>query len=258
MNPMQLAGISALALAAAAQAQHLGDIAVSIESGVLATGANKAAGPVPERVFGATFGDTGVPRFTSNPGLEALPGTFAGGSRLGFNAVAGLRRFTGAAVEPVAGEFVEVKFLTLVASIGAEPVNGFDLAVQTNGGFHRHLNFTLRSVGPKLPASGLYVAELELYSTDGVTLPSEPFWVVFNDGRPAAELAAALAWVEENLASGGTACLADLDGSGDVGASDLALLLGAWGGTGADLSGDGLTGAADLAQLLGAWGACIP
>lgn len=258
MSPMQLAGISALAFATAAKAQHLGDIAVSVDSGALATGANEAAGSVPERVFGATFGDTGVPRFTSNPGFEALPGTFTAGSRLGFDAVAGLRRFTGAAVEPVTDEFIEVKFLTLVANIGAEPASGFSLAVQSNGGFHRHLNFTLRSAGPKLPVSGLYVAELELYSTDGVTLPSEPFWVVFNDGRPAAELASALAWVEENLASGGAACPADLDGSGDVGAPDLALLLGAWGGSGADLSGDGLTGAADLAQLLGAWGACSP
>lgn len=47
---------------------------------------------------------------------------------------------------------------------------------------------------------------------------------------------------------------ADLDGDGDVGAADLAILLGAWGTPGADLDGDGTTGAADLAILLGAWG----
>jgi len=53
-------------------------------------------------------------------------------------------------------------------------------------------------------------------------------------------------------------CPADLDGSGDVGAADLAALLGAWGATSgaADLNGDGDVGAADLAALLGAWGAC--
>ncbi len=54
-------------------------------------------------------------------------------------------------------------------------------------------------------------------------------------------------------------CTADLDGSGDVGAFDLALLLGAWGsceGCPADLDGDGQVGAFDLALLLGTWGPC--
>jgi hypothetical protein len=52
-------------------------------------------------------------------------------------------------------------------------------------------------------------------------------------------------------------CPADLDADGSVGASDLAVLLAAWGGTGpADLDGGGEVGAADLTILLGAWGAC--
>ena len=49
----------------------------------------------------------------------------------------------------------------------------------------------------------------------------------------------------------------DLDGDGSVGASDLAILLGAWGSCTsscpADLDGDGAVGAGDLAILLGAW-----
>ena len=48
----------------------------------------------------------------------------------------------------------------------------------------------------------------------------------------------------------------DLDGNGSVGASDLAILLAAWGacdGCGADLNGDGVVGAPDLAILLAAW-----
>ncbi|MCE2883779.1 MAG: hypothetical protein LW806_02620 [Planctomycetaceae bacterium] len=58
-------------------------------------------------------------------------------------------------------------------------------------------------------------------------------------------------------------CPSDLDANGDVGAGDLATLLGSWGtngtGTGgrsADLDGDGTVGAGDLSALLGAWGAC--
>lgn len=52
-------------------------------------------------------------------------------------------------------------------------------------------------------------------------------------------------------------CPADLDGSGDVGAPDIAILLGAWGGGGpADLDGSGAVGSPDLAIMLGAWGPC--
>ncbi len=52
-------------------------------------------------------------------------------------------------------------------------------------------------------------------------------------------------------------CLGDLSGNNEVGPDDLAILLGAWGGSGAaDLDGDGTVDAADLAVLLGAWGDC--
>ncbi len=57
-------------------------------------------------------------------------------------------------------------------------------------------------------------------------------------------------------------CTGDLDGSGDVGAPDLAILLGAWGsapsGDDNDLDGDGQVGPTDIAILLGAWGLCPP
>jgi hypothetical protein len=54
------------------------------------------------------------------------------------------------------------------------------------------------------------------------------------------------------------ACPGDLDASGAVDASDLAIVLGAWGAKGgaADLDGNGTVDASDLAILLGAWGAC--
>ena len=55
--------------------------------------------------------------------------------------------------------------------------------------------------------------------------------------------------------SAATCVPADLDCNGSVGAQDLAILLGAWGGGGpADLDGNGTVGASDLAALLGAWG----
>lgn len=60
-----------------------------------------------------------------------------------------------------------------------------------------------------------------------------------------------------NCGGGPPPCVADLNGDGDVGAADLAVLLGSWDGTGAgDLNGDGVVGAPDLAVMLSAWGAC--
>lgn len=53
-------------------------------------------------------------------------------------------------------------------------------------------------------------------------------------------------------------CPADLDGNGTVNGSDLAVLLGAWGGPSAvaDLNSDGVVNASDLAVMLGSWGPC--
>lgn len=53
-------------------------------------------------------------------------------------------------------------------------------------------------------------------------------------------------------------CTGDLNGDGNVDASDLATVLGAWGTSDAtaDLDHDGTVAASDLAVVLGAWGAC--
>jgi hypothetical protein len=48
---------------------------------------------------------------------------------------------------------------------------------------------------------------------------------------------------------------ADLNGDGSVDASDLAILLSNWGGSGAgDIDGSGTVDAGDLSALLSAWG----
>ncbi len=58
---------------------------------------------------------------------------------------------------------------------------------------------------------------------------------------------------------GSSACMADFDGDGTVGGSDIAAMLGAWGptaGSPIDLDHDGVVGGGDLAQLLSGWGGC--
>ncbi len=56
-----------------------------------------------------------------------------------------------------------------------------------------------------------------------------------------------------------TACPTDFDADRRTGPSDLSVLLGSWGSSGAngtDLNGDGTVSSGDLAILLGAWGDC--
>lgn len=61
-----------------------------------------------------------------------------------------------------------------------------------------------------------------------------------------------------DLRSSQQPCPADLNGDGQVGSQDIAVLLSGWGSAGgsADLDGDGVVGSPDLAALLSAWGAC--
>ena len=51
-------------------------------------------------------------------------------------------------------------------------------------------------------------------------------------------------------------CPADLNGDGDVGSPDVAMLLNGWATAQTDITGDGTTDAQDVAALLSAWGPC--
>jgi len=55
-------------------------------------------------------------------------------------------------------------------------------------------------------------------------------------------------------------CIADLSCDGNVDASDLSVVLSAWGSLAgvSDLDGDGVVGSTDLGILLGEWGPCVP
>ena len=78
----------------------------------------------------------------------------------------------------------------------------------------------------------------------------------------AAAAALALAFAAAPAAHAQTACDADINADGTVGAPDLAALLGAWGacsGCASDVNNDGFVNAADLSALLGLWGGtCQP
>jgi hypothetical protein len=245
--------------------QHEGDINPSLQAAAgdlwkIRTNAWAEGGVLipDERIFLATFGDSGFPTFTSDPGFDAPPGTFVAGTRVGFHAPQGLLRWTGKGVEPVTDQRLEVSFLTLSTLIGPEPNEGFDLAVQSNGGWHRHFSFEITTEDGGELKPDIFVLPLTLYSTDPALIDSDLFWIVFNYQSDPREAEHAVGWLDGELVE--PSCAEDLDFDHEVGASDLASLLGAWGPAPsngyADLDADGDVGASDLAIILGAWGSC--
>jgi len=269
-----------LASPALAGAQpHAGDIFLDVENGAIVTGLIDEESGIesPLYVFAGEFGDGGNPTFTSNPGFDCFPATFPVGSRVGWNALDGIKVWNGNGFIDAPGERFTISFTAALQRIVEDnPVLGFDLAVQADGGYHRHLTFAISRSDATPPTPGIYLLNLEMFSTSASIDSSEPFWIVFNYGDSEANHEAAIDWADEHL-SPQPACVGDLVTSGTfqpppdgtVDGADLAVLLGAWGrnpGSPADLVDsntfmpppDGTVDGADLAILLGAWGPCTP
>jgi hypothetical protein len=253
------------AVGTAARAQHEGDVYLGVEDGAIVTGLWTGADDpeVPRFVFGGTFGDSGTPGFTSNPGFDAPPGTFDPATRVGFNVLDAVKVWNGAEFVETGGETFTIRFFTLEVTTGEGFTPGFDLSVQSNGGWHRHLSYFVNpEPGEGAADPGAYLLALEMYSTDAAVAPSEPFWIVFNHEEPVEVWTDAIAWAEANLVA--LPCPADLDGDGAIGFPDLLTVLAAWGACPeppapcADVDGDASVGFPDLLAVLAGWGPCAP
>lgn len=236
-------------------AQHAGDIGLRATEGQL-----EVYGPLGSEedtggVYLGTFGDTGFAGYTPNPGFDALPGTFAPG-RIGFNALSGLMRWDSTSstwLEPeLVGERLSISFITSKTVLEDEAITGFDLAIQPDGGWHRHMNYELLPDDSEMRLEGVYRFDLLMYSTQGLE-DSEPFTIIFDYNAASEDVDAAIESMYEN-----TPCPGDFDGNGEIDGGDLATLLAEWGTASAtsDLSGDGFIGGEDLSILLGRWGLC--
>lgn len=199
-----------------ASAQHAGDVLLTVENGRIVTGLVDETGTNVRsnvRVFGAELGEFG-PNFTDEPGFDNEPGTFAVGSRIGFNVRRAVRVYDANQFGTVGGTF-EIAFgpRNIQTAENDVQVSGFSLPVGINGEWHTHLEYTLLSPA----AEGLYLLELELYSDQPGVGPSQPFWIVFNQSRSEPSHAVALRWANVHLAG---ACVADVDDGTETGNYD--------------------------------------
>jgi len=179
-------------------AQHGGDVGLVLDAGVIVTGEFDGVDHEPRRVFESEFGEV-FPDFTDEPGFDTLhPGPFTPGTNIGFNIIDSLRKWNGSDFDTIPIETISITFgPTGPVTTPASPmtVAGFTLPVQADGGWHRHLEFTLNS-----PAStGIYSLQLELFSTQVGVGNSLPFWIVFNQNDTEENHEAAVAFVEQSL-----------------------------------------------------------
>ena len=201
--------VTACACPGLACAQHAGDILLTIQQGRLATGAVLSSGgfDTDERLFLSVLG-TAFPNFTDSPGFDSLPGTFAPQSSIGFRFIAALREWDGSAFVTIPDEQIAATFGPLgpvLTPLSDSPVTGFTIRVGSNGQWHRHLEYELLT-----PAdSGLYLAELSVFSTSSGIDESLPFWIIFDQNADPAERDRAADWVRANKL-----CPADFNSDG--------------------------------------------
>lgn len=205
MNRLLLSScwIVAASNAAPALAQHAGDIWLEVIENRIVTGLideDEVPAVVTSdvRVFGSEFGEV-LPNWTDEPGFDNEPGVFLFGSAIGFNIRAALRSWNGSDFSTIPAERIAVDFATAPGPVLTPLTDvltpGFTIPVDSDNTWHRHLEFELQS-----PASpGIYLLELELFSTDPAILASLPFWIVFNQGLDEQEHDAAIEWVVQNL-----------------------------------------------------------
>jgi hypothetical protein len=164
------------------------------------------------RVFAGEFEDG----FTNEPGMDSDVGAFPFPSGIGFNIRKALRVWNGADFDQIPAERIRIRLGNLGpvdTPIADQVVAGFSMQVGSDGQFHHHPGYTLLS-----PASdGIYLLEMELWSTSSQVLPSRPYWIVFGQNADEEEHIAAIAWVEENLVG----CPSDFDGTGFVDTDDF-------------------------------------
>jgi len=248
-----------LLLATIARAQDIGDIVPILNAGTLTTNRYKddLGSTEPARVFTTTLGEIGVPHFSSEPGYEAAAGNFVVGSRLGWRALAGLQVWNGVDFVPTTNTQVQLQYLTASFIVADQPVEGFSLLTQSDGGFHKHHNITLSSPSDTLNA-GAYLLSLQLALTGPVSTNSEPYYLLLNESLTAAEfdvaVTAARARFEPAL------CFGDLDESGEVDLGDVAIALLDYGPCAqcpADLDGTDEVDFGDIALILLSNGPCL-
>ena len=262
-----LSALTALAPLSNAGELHSVDFIIAVQNDQLITGAvNLGTGEAdyPVRIKTASFGAEGIPNFTNDPGFNSELGALPPGLEVGFSILSAPRVWddTTQDFETIASETLTVRasgqnFQAPSTDTRLDAIVFGQANNDAGASFHHHLQYLLNSAIP--PAvDGLWLLELELWTTDSSIAPSEPIYIVFAQGTAAADQAIAVEWVEDNRIA--DACPADLTGDGALDFFDLSAYLTAFGNSdpSADLTGDGAWDFFDLSAYLTLFGQGCP
>ncbi len=262
MQRITMIAIAAALTAAPALARqvHTGDVVLAVQSGRIVTGSGLVSqGSFTEqRVIGVTLGAQGVPAFSSNPGYDCEPGTFPGGSAIGFNIRDRLWRWSVATFVPTSGEVMQLSSGPASRVSGEGFVAGFTLSVSANGQWHKHLGMLLQQGSAPSITDGAYLLELELFHNAGVAT-SRPYYLLFNQNASAGAMSAGESFVRARILP--PVQPGDTNGDGRVDFVDLNSVLSGFGVSGqwlpGDVNRDGVVSFLDLNIVLGAFGAGV-
>lgn len=189
-----------LALPASADEEHF-DVWLQIgDDGNLTTGSiTEDLDPIDEswRVFGAEFGEAGVPFFADEPGFQALDGTFDPFYTFRINIDGPVQVWNGAGFADTP-ERMSLGFGPSNVTSGDGPVEGFTFDAESLGGFHDHFDLTIDGPGVD-PGDGVYLLPLSIADESGGFGATETFWFVMNLNMDEAAHDAAIDYVQENF-----------------------------------------------------------
>lgn len=193
---------------------HFGDVGVALLNNRIVTGIveDLGSGDVVTpgaRVFGAEIGLT-VPGFGDEPGFFAADGTLTVGSGLGFNIVSAVRKWdTTSGTFVAAAETIRLERPDGTVFVDSPIANTFTPGwafTVVAGDFDDHPNYYIQN---RIDA-GIYLLELNLYSTISTIATSDSFWLVLNDGAEELDHDAAIEYTENFIvptpASASLAC----------------------------------------------------
>lgn len=264
--PLWLTWLFSLIAPHASAQPHGSDIILTVNNDRITTSALVGESITPSRVFESEFASLD---FTDEPGFDSEAGTFPGSSLVGFNVRAALRLWNGAEFpldfSGIPAERIRIRksgFGDVLTPASDTLTAGFGIPVSSGGEFHQHLGFTLQSPS----GAGIYLLELELWSSAPSIATSEPLWIVFNNDMPEEDHEAAVEWANGNLAP--PSCPSDVNGDTDSDILDLLDFLDSFGacenqpapcagssGIEADFNADTLVDILDFLDFLDAFGA---
>ena len=232
--------LAALALTSASAYADF-DVSPGVVNNTIVTGAFEDASETyvdNVRVFGAYEVDPDNGYFTEDPGFHPLPGTgFPQGGAVAASAVTGLSYWSGTG--PVA--FTSVPntenlrlsrgSASLTIADVSQPVPGGSLTIEPSvgatGEFDDHLDATLLGPGDAAPSDGIYLLSLRLQGTNPGSpnfTPSDPFYVLYNNGVSEDAGNQATLYVRDTFAPGSNLPVPEPASLAALGVGGLALL----------------------------------